>query len=68
MYTFAIDSICVFVHTASEKFIMSNKLGRIGLNENKLKWMPFWSNQLKSTAKSAHFRGESAELAVLFSW
>ena len=26
-------------HTALEKFIMYNKLGRIGLNRNKLKWI-----------------------------
>ena len=32
---------------------------------------PFWSYQLNSTANSAHlahFHGELAELAVLFSW
>ena len=47
---------------------MSNKLGRIGLNGNKLKWIidthghwkkskswgPFWSYQLKSTANLAN--------------
>ena len=34
-------------------------------------WGPFWSYQLNSTANSAHlahFHGEQAELAVLFSW
>ena len=55
---------------------MSNKLGRIGLNENKLKWPlkkskscgPFWSYQLNSTANSADSPQKWADLAVLFSW
>ena len=63
---------------------MLEKLGHSMDNINKLKWIIsthgtgkskswglFWSCQLNSTANSAHlahFYGELAELAVLFSW
>ena len=48
------------------KIIMSNKLGGIVLNGNKLNWIigthGHWKNQ--NPANSAHFLGEQAELSL----
>ena len=53
------------------KEISSNEKSAPMAVEKSKSWGPFWSCQLNSIANSAHlahFRGEQAELAVLFSW